>query len=138
MVHVSNIQQGRANSAADLLTRGQPVKVKIISLAGKRIGLSIKDVEQASGRDLTPHLRIKTEAEIDKDRLTQAARASSVTEAISSNRTADIVPVRSAKRLSSPERWEIKQLISSGVLDASDYPDLDEDLNDSSARAQVD
>ena len=31
------------------------------------------------------------------------------------------------KRLSSPERWEIKQLIASGVLKASDYPNFDEE-----------
>ena len=59
MVHDSNIQQGaRANSAADLLSRGQQVKVKVMSVAGNRIGLSMKDVDQATGRDLTPHLRI--------------------------------------------------------------------------------
>ena len=65
MVHVSNIQQGaRANSAADLLSRGQSVKVKVMSVAGNRVGLSMKDVDQATGRDLTPHLRIKSEAEL--------------------------------------------------------------------------
>jgi len=30
--------------------------------------------------------------------------------------------------MTSPERWEIKQLIASGALKASDYPDLDEDF----------
>ncbi len=30
------------------------------------------------------------------------------------------------KRLTSPERWEIKQLIASGAVKASDYPDLEE------------
>lgn len=32
-----------------------------------------------------------------------------------------------AKRLTSPERWEIKQLISAGVLDSKDYPNIDAD-----------
>ena len=109
MVHVSNIQQGRVNSAADLLARGQPVKVKVISLAGTRIGLSMKDVEQSTGRDLTPHLRIKSEAEMEEERNQQAARASSGANAIPVGKTFDDAPVRSAKRLSSPERWEIKQ-----------------------------
>jgi ATP-dependent RNA helicase DHX8/PRP22 len=31
--------------------------------------------------------------------------------------------------MTSPERWEIRQLIASGVVKASDYPDLDEDYN---------
>ncbi len=30
-------------------------------------------------------------------------------------------------RLTSPEKWEIKQLISAGVLDPSDYPGFDEE-----------
>ena len=33
------------------------------------------------------------------------------------------------KRMTSPERWEIKQLIASGIISAQDYPDIDEDYN---------
>jgi ATP-dependent RNA helicase DHX8/PRP22 len=33
------------------------------------------------------------------------------------------------KRLTSPQRWEIRQLIASGVAKASDYPELEEDYN---------
>ncbi|EGN96603.1 hypothetical protein SERLA73DRAFT_111238 [Serpula lacrymans var. lacrymans S7.3] len=136
MVHVSNIQQGaRANSASDLLSRGQSVKVKVMSVAGTRVGLSMKDVDQASGRDLTPHLRIKSEAEIEEERK-YAARASSGANALPL-RSSDQAPVRSAKRLTSPERWEIKQLISSGAIDASEYPDLDEDISNPMAHAEV-
>ncbi|RCH99567.1 DEAH-box ATP-dependent RNA helicase prp22 [Rhizopus azygosporus] len=39
------------------------------------------------------------------------------------------VPSRSIKRMSSPERWELKQLIASGVVDPADYPELNEDLD---------
>ncbi|KAF9225565.1 P-loop containing nucleoside triphosphate hydrolase protein [Gyrodon lividus] len=136
MVHVSNIQQGaRANSASDLLSRGQQVRVKVMSVAGNRIGLSMKDVDQVTGRDLTPHLRIKSEAEMEEERQ-RAARASSGANAVPL-RSRDEAPVRSAKRLTSPERWEIKQLISSGVIDASEYPDLDEDFSNPVVRAEV-
>lgn len=128
MVHVSNIQQGaRANSAADLLSRGQNVKVKVVSVAGNRIGLSIKDVDQATGRDLTPHLRIKSEAELAEEEQQRAARGAN-TIPLGSKSFKD-EPVRSAKRLTSPERWELKQLISSGAIPASEYPDLDEGLH---------
>ncbi|KAF9055976.1 ATP-dependent RNA helicase DHX8 [Panaeolus papilionaceus] len=136
MVHVSNIQVGaRANSAADLLSRGMRVKVKVMSVAGSRIGLSMKDVDQTTGRDLTPHLRIKSEAEMEAERI-QAARASSGANALPL-RSKDEAPVKSAKRLTSPERWEIKQLISSGAIDASEYPDLDEDFSNPMARAEI-
>jgi ATP-dependent RNA helicase DHX8/PRP22 len=136
MVHVSNIQQGaRANSASDLLSRGQPVKVKVMSVAGNRLGLSMKDVDQASGRDLTPHLRIKSEAELEEERQ-KTARASSGANALPL-RSKDEGPIRSAKRLTSPERWEIKQLISSGAIDASEYPDLDDDFSNPMAHAEI-
>ncbi|KAH7914726.1 P-loop containing nucleoside triphosphate hydrolase protein [Hygrophoropsis aurantiaca] len=138
MVHVSNIQQGaRANSASDLISRGQQVKVKVMSVAGARVGLSMKDVDQVTGRDLTPHLRIKSEAEMEQERQ-QAARASSGANALPlRSKDEPSAMTRSAKRLTSPERWEIKQLISSGVIDASEYPDLDEDFSNPMARAEV-
>ncbi|KAJ2932819.1 hypothetical protein H1R20_g4271, partial [Candolleomyces eurysporus] len=136
MVHVSNIQSGaRANSAQDLLSKGQPVKVKVMSAAGTRIGLSMKDVDQTTGRDLTPHLRIKSEAELEEDRQ-KAARASTGANAMPLN-SKDEGPIRSTKRLTSPERWELKQLISSGQLDPADYPELEEDLHNPSIQAEI-
>jgi ATP-dependent RNA helicase DHX8/PRP22 len=136
MVHVSNIQAGaRANSASDLLSRGQPVKVKVISVTGSRIALSMKDVDQATGRDLTPYLRIRSEAELEEER-TQAARVSSGSNSVPL-RSKDEGPVRSARRLTSPERWEIKQLISSGAVDPSEYPELDEEMHNPSAHVEV-
>jgi ATP-dependent RNA helicase DHX8/PRP22 len=36
---------------------------------------------------------------------------------------------RTRKRLTSPERWEIRQLIASGAVSALDYPDIDEEYN---------
>ena len=138
MVHISNIQQGaRVNNAADLLTRGQAVKVKVMSVAGTRLGLSIKDVDQATGKDLTPHLRIKSEAEMIEEEKLHASRASS-TNAIPLGGGATESRTRSVKRLTSPERWEIKQMISSGHADAADYPELHEEFDSPMARAEVD
>ncbi|KZS90808.1 hypothetical protein SISNIDRAFT_176775 [Sistotremastrum niveocremeum HHB9708] len=145
LVHVSAIQTGaRVNAASDLLARNQLVKVKVMSVAGSRISLSMKDVDQASGRDLTPHLRIKSEAELIEEERLMAKRAASGSNSMplgggggGSGVTMDTGPVRSAKRLTSPERWEIKQLISSGAIDASEYPELDEDFNSPMARAEI-
>jgi ATP-dependent RNA helicase DHX8/PRP22 len=139
LVHVSNIQAGaRANAASDLLSRNQPVKVKVMSVAGSRLGLSMKDVDQATGQDLTPHLRIKSEAELAEEEERVARRAMSGANAIPVGQViVDEPPTRSAKRLTSPERWEIKQLIASGALDPSDYPDLEDDFTTTNARAEV-
>ena len=137
MIHISNIQVGaRANSAADLLGRNQSVKVKVISVAGTRIGLSMKDVDQITGRDLTPHLRIKSEAEMEAERQEAARSSLSGSNAVPLRSKVD-EPKRSAKRLTSPERWEIKQLISSGIIPASEYPELDEDFSNPAVRAEV-
>ena len=34
---------------------------------------------------------------------------------------------RRGKKMSSPERWEVTQLIKSGVLDVTEYPDFDDE-----------
>lgn len=34
---------------------------------------------------------------------------------------------RPRKRLTSPERWEVTQLIKAGVLDVTEYPTFDEE-----------
>jgi predicted RNA-binding protein with RPS1 domain len=101
MVHISNIQQGaRAHAASDLLSHGQPVKVKVMSVAGNRISLSMKDVDQTTGMDLSPHLRIKSEAELENE-CHIISRLSSGVNVISLS--SKDKPVRSTKRMSSPE-----------------------------------
>lgn len=51
-MHVSNISSARLNSARDAVERGQDVWVKVISAQGGKLSLSIRDVDQATGRDL--------------------------------------------------------------------------------------
>ena len=53
MVHVSNIAVGRIQSPADAMKRHEHVKVKVMSIAGTKIGLSMKDVDQVTGADLS-------------------------------------------------------------------------------------
>jgi ATP-dependent RNA helicase DHX8/PRP22 len=85
----------------------------------------MKDVDQNTGADLTPHLRIKTDAEMAEEEAQYAARH--VNQSTGAG-FADDNRSSSARRLTSPERWEIKQLIASGAASASDYPNLDDDL----------
>lgn len=74
----------------------------------------MKDVDQETGQDLQPIPSFATGAnsfglrgEPAPERINQPNRR---------------------KRLTSPERWEIRQLIASGALSAADYPELNEDL----------
>ncbi|EFR00166.1 pre-mRNA-splicing factor ATP-dependent RNA helicase prp22 [Nannizzia gypsea CBS 118893] len=130
LVHVSAMQEGaRVNHPSDLVSRGQQVKVKVVSIQDSRIGLSMKEVDQVSGHDLAPQRRIASGANMERldgtgadDRYGNLGSSVPVIERDSGAK-------RSKKRLNSPERWEIKQLIASGAVSAADYPDLDEEYH---------
>ena len=52
LVHLSNITRARAGSAKDVVTKGQECWVKVISVSGQKLGMSMRDVDQATGEDL--------------------------------------------------------------------------------------
>ncbi|KAL2760315.1 hypothetical protein ACRALDRAFT_2024327 [Sodiomyces alcalophilus JCM 7366] len=131
LVHISRMVAGqRVNHPSDLLSKGQEVKVKVISVEGNRISLSMKEVDQETGMDLEPQARIRSMA-------VTGANAQALGGANDGNMFDDgVAPPPNQrprqpqkKRMTSPERWEIRQLIASGVAKASDYPDLQEDYN---------
>ncbi|KAI1311931.1 DEAH-box ATP-dependent RNA helicase prp22 [Mortierella claussenii] len=124
MVHIGMLQAGRVNEVSDVVKRNDVVKVKVMSVTSTRISLSMKDVDQKTGKDLSPHLRIRTAEEMALDAARNPDRPSS-----SSVPVIEEADARSSrlKRMSSPERFELKQLIASGAVDAKDYPELDED-----------
>ncbi|KAJ3109551.1 DEAH-box ATP-dependent RNA helicase prp22 [Phlyctochytrium planicorne] len=131
MVHISSLSAGPGRIAhpQDVVSRNQSVKVKVMSVAGNRIGLSMKDVDQETGKDLSPNLRVKSKEEMEAESTRNPERPimTSFSEAPIRD---DGIDTRgsSVKRISSPERWEIKQLIASGVLNPRDYPTFDEDV----------
>lgn len=128
LVHVSALVEGqRVNHPSDLVSRGQPVKIKVVKIEGSRVGLSMKDVDQETGRDMAPQIQsganmerlggTKNEYGLIDDKVL-------VFEGDMINNSRKV-----KKRMTSPERWEIRQLIASGVVKASDYPDLDDEYN---------
>lgn len=128
LVHVSALVEGqRVNHPSDLLSKGQSVKVKVLKIEGNRIGLSMKDVDQETGQDLAPQARIQSGANMEA--LGGRGRNGLIEDMATSFKTPTAPPRRQKKRMTSPERWEIRQLIASGVAKASDYPDLEEDYN---------
>ena len=136
LVHISAMQEGaHVNHPSDLVSRGQSVKVKVMNIADKRIGLSMKEVDQVTGRDLAPQKRLASGANMESlNGMGSMSNGNGRFNGLSSD-----VPVieggmdgrssRSKKRMTSPERWEIKQLIASGAISAADYPDIDEEYN---------
>ena len=130
LVHVSALQEGaRVNHPSDLVARGQPVKIKVARIEGSRISLSMKDVDQATGRDLAPQQRLASGANMERmangnDRYGSLSSEVPVIEGDMNGK-----PTRQKKRMTSPERWEIKQLIASGAISTSEYPNIDEEYN---------
>lgn len=125
LVHVSQMQEGaRVNHPSDLVERYQPVKVKVVKIEGSRIGLSMKEVDQVSGRDLAPQKRIASGANMESLN-GEGYGAMEPDVPVFEGRNGGITQNR--KRLTSPERWEIKQLIAAGAISAAEYPDIDAD-----------
>jgi ATP-dependent RNA helicase DHX8/PRP22 len=130
LVHVSALLEGsRVNHPSDLVSRGQPVKAKVIKIEGTRIGLSMKDVDQETGRDLAPQVRIQSGANIERLGGARGGYGNLIDDKVLAFESDVSGPQKAKKRMTSPERWEIRQLIASGVARASDYPDLDEEYN---------
>ncbi|KOS20551.1 Pre-mRNA-splicing factor ATP-dependent RNA helicase prp22 [Escovopsis weberi] len=133
LVHVSRMAAGqRVNHPADLVSAGQKVWVKVVTIEGSRIGLSMRDVDQETGMDLKPQARITTGANMEALGGGGAGGRNGLIDhnaAPAMPRDSLGPPRHHKKRMTSPERWEIRQLIASGVAKASDYPDLEDDYN---------
>lgn len=87
----------------------------------------MKEVDQSTGRDLNPLSHQKQDSDI-RDR--NPDRPTGRTSLINLQTNVENDESESRKRvtrISSPERWEIKQMISSGVIDRSELPDFDEE-----------
>ncbi|KAJ4744922.1 hypothetical protein LUZ62_058708 [Rhynchospora pubera] len=134
LVHISQIAARRILNAKDAVKRDQEVFVKVISISGQKLSLSMRDVDQNTGKDLLP---LKKSSEDDRSHAnpTSSSHNSGTTTTrkglsgitIKEEEEPGSNSRRPFKRLSSPERWEAKQLIASGVLDVRDYPQFDEE-----------
>ncbi|KAH0981111.1 hypothetical protein GBA52_008288 [Prunus armeniaca] len=116
LVHVSQMATRRISNAKDVVKRDQEVYVKVISISGQKLSLSMRDVDQHTGKDLLP---LKKSSEDDALRTNPSfSKDGPVTRTgLSGIRIVeedDVGPSRRPlKRMSSPEKWEAKQLIAS-------------------------
>lgn len=64
LVHISQLRsEGRVTNVSDVVNRGDKVKVKVISVTGQKVSLTMKDVCQETGKDLNPTSHAHLEAE---------------------------------------------------------------------------
>ncbi|XP_064401685.1 ATP-dependent RNA helicase DHX8-like isoform X2 [Halichondria panicea] len=129
LVHVSQLRrEGRVKEVAEVVSRGQRVKVKILSISGGKIGLSMKDVDQRTGSDLNLEVnRLLVGGESQDHGARNPDRPAHMSGLVRAEDQQQPSAQRGMTRLTSPEKWEIKQLIAAGVLDPSDYPGFDEE-----------
>lgn len=115
----------RVGSAKDVVHKGQEVWVKVVSTIGK-LSLSMRDVDQNTGKDLLPSQSVNPSSSNPGPAGGQGLRGlSGIT--VKDDDKGNLPRRRPGKRLTSPERWEITQLIKSGVLDVTEYPTFDEE-----------
>ncbi|XP_063359775.1 ATP-dependent RNA helicase DHX8 [Cydia amplana] len=129
LVHISQLRnEGRVTNVTDVVSRGDKVKIKVLSVTGQKVSLTMKDVCQDTGKDLNPTSHAHLEAERSGRNPDRPAPAAAVLAGLQGALDPDDHSSRKrVTRLSSPERWEIKQMISSGVIDKSELPDFDEE-----------
>jgi len=121
LVHARNItENSRGKKPEEFVKRGDHVKVKVTSMEKNKVGLSMREVDQRTGLDLNPSSDIA------------AASAASFPTSIPSHQgtvltESSIVGRKRKLNHSEDELWQIRQLISSGVLPPEAYPTFDEE-----------
>ena len=140
LVHASLMSAKKGVSAREQVRAGQPVWVKVTTRSGARMALSMRDVDQSTGQDLvggTAGSRNvgsggvagsgwSANAPPPPRGASSSLRGLSGIQLTEEDRAGDLGGRRRAvKRMSSPERFEAKQLIASGALRVEEYPTFD-------------
>nr|CAD7196347.1 unnamed protein product [Timema douglasi] len=131
LVHISQLRrEGRVTNVSDVVARGHKVKVKVLSFTGQKVSLSMKDVDQDTGEDLNPTSGAMMQGkERDEDQAHRNPdRPTSLLELQGTLAEEDETNSRKrVHRISSPEKWEIKQMLSAACIDKYELPDFDDE-----------
>ncbi|OQS02240.1 ATP-dependent RNA helicase DHX8 [Thraustotheca clavata] len=128
LVHIRNISDARINHPKDVVRRGDRVKIKVISNTGSKLMLSMRDVDQKTGKDLMPKRSSAQHADDGRsDTKSWVNPSAPGMQDIDRDEYENKSRARAVQRMSSPERFEARQLINAGVLSISEYPTFDDD-----------
>ncbi|KAK7010900.1 ATP-dependent RNA helicase DHX8 [Biomphalaria glabrata] len=129
LVHISQLRrEGRVTNVGDVVSKGQKVKAKVLSFTGNKPSLSIKDVDQKTGEDLNPaRSGVGGEVRVDDNIARNPDRPNTLPLVDAPELEDEKSEMKTFKRLSSPQRWELKQLMAAGCIDYTDLPDFDEE-----------
>ncbi|PIK41418.1 putative ATP-dependent RNA helicase DHX8-like [Apostichopus japonicus] len=129
LVHISELRrEGRVADVNDVVSRGQKVKVKVLAISGTKIRLSMKDVDQKSGEDLNPKLSKGLQHSEDSEDVSRNPDRPTTLPLVQAPGpdVEDVGMRRRVQRVTSPERWELKQMMAANCIDKSELPDFDE------------
>jgi len=119
LVHISQILSSNRRlshpSEADL-KRDQRVFVKVLSLNGSRISLSMKDVDQETGNDLSIHSKTDNYSKSSNPEVPFKSSSKKLISGIPASFAEDEMSGRPQRRIPSPEAWELTQLRNAGVI----------------------
>ncbi|XP_029312987.1 ATP-dependent RNA helicase DHX8-like [Cottoperca gobio] len=125
LVHISELRkEGRIANVADVVTKGQKVKVKVLSFTGTKASLSMKDVNQETGEDLNPNRRRNLDTGLGDEALRNPDRP---VEASMLDMEENPTERKRLAKITDLEKWEIKQMIAANVLPKEEFPEFDEE-----------
>ncbi|KAL2078112.1 hypothetical protein ACEWY4_025797 [Coilia grayii] len=127
LVHISELRrEGRVANVGDVVSKGQRVKVKVLSFTGSKTSLSMKDVDQDTGEDLNPNRRRNAGAD-EEPAMRNPDRPTNLNLGHAPEMEDDSLERKRLTKISDPEKWEIKQMIAANVLSKEEFPDFDEE-----------
>uniref|UniRef100_A0A4W6G9W3 ATP-dependent RNA helicase DHX8 n=1 Tax=Lates calcarifer TaxID=8187 RepID=A0A4W6G9W3_LATCA len=125
LVHISELRkEGRIANVADVVTKGQKVKVKVLSFTGTKASLSMKDVDQETGEDLNPNRRRHLFTGVGDETMRNPDRP---TESSMLEMEENLTEHKRLTKITDLEKWEIKQMIAANVLPKEEFPEFDEE-----------
>ncbi|XP_037319651.2 ATP-dependent RNA helicase DHX8 isoform X2 [Pungitius pungitius] len=130
LVHISELRrEGRVANVADVVSKGQRVKIKVLSFTGSKTSLSMKDVDQETGEDLNPNRRRNVGPDGgDEITMRNPDRPSNLNLGHPPElEQDDTLERKRLTKISDPEKWEIKQMIAANVLSKEEFPDFDDE-----------
>ena len=139
LVHVSQMLAGvRVSEPQEVVSRGDSVYVKVLSILGEKIRLSMKEACQKTGKDIGDCKPLMSGGEVGQ-LVTQNPEYDEDEEVSNSAQRAWTGGGgRQRVRCTSPEKWELKQLVAAGVMELEDLPWYSEETGILRADAQDD
>ncbi|XP_040565919.1 ATP-dependent RNA helicase DHX8 [Lepeophtheirus salmonis] len=148
LVHISQLSQVRVNSVEEVVKRNQQVYVKVLNMIGSKMSLSMKDVDQSTGEDLHPEANINKSndtsqkgapsfltggnADDFKNPDRPLTRDDPLFDMLQRKKVGDLdkeddpSTQKKVNRMSSPDKWELNQLIAANAIDKTEHPDYDD------------